>query len=32
VVTGNFKEMYYEGVHLIGVGHDQIQKWILQTR
>ena len=32
VVTGNCKEMCYEGVHWIGVAHDQMWKWILQTR
>jgi len=32
VVTGNCKEMGYEGVHRIGVAHDQMWKWILQTR
>jgi len=31
VVTGNCKEMGYEGVHWIHVAHDQIQKWVLQT-
>jgi len=24
VVTGNYKEMCYEGVHWIGVAHDQM--------
>jgi len=31
VVTGNCKEMGYEGVHWIGVAHAQIWKWVLQT-
>jgi hypothetical protein len=30
VVTGNCKEMCYEGVHWIGVAHDRIWKWVLQ--
>jgi len=30
VVTGNCKEMGYEGVHWIHVANDQIQKWVLQ--
>jgi len=29
-VTGNHKEMGYEGVHWIHVAHDQIWKWVLQ--
>ena len=31
MVTGNRKEMGYEGVHWIHVAHDQIQKWVLQV-
>jgi len=31
VVTGNCKEMCYEGVHWIGVAHDQMKKWVLKT-
>ena len=32
MVTGNSKEMGYEDVHRIDVGHDQIWKWVLQTQ
>jgi len=31
VVSGNCKEMCYEGVDWIGVAHDQIWKCILET-
>jgi len=32
VVTGNHKKIVYEGVLWNHVAHDQIQKWVLQTR